>query len=389
MKLKYKMIFKLGFLGKNRIKLLASLIIGVIIMTVAQSCSASLYSAEDTRQEKIENSEQYDDGKFKNKKETNLMSVGSFFTTMWEWMFGDGIRTPEMDLPSKKLDWNSFAAKDTANLKASWMGHSSVVLNLNGKIVLTDPVYENSVSFVGPSRFNDNLPLNIDEIKEIDLVVISHNHMDHLNFKTIKNLKDRVKYFAVPLGVGSYLEDDCEVPVEKIIELDWWEEFRIDDELFIAATPAQHFSGRGLTDSDKSLWASWVIKGKNHSVYFTGDSGYFSEFKNIGEKYGPFDLTMVECGQYNEKWKLIHMMPEESVQAHVDVKGKYMLPIHWGAFRLSFHDWFDPINRAVAEAEKQNVKLTTPIIGEVIDFQNNIPSEKWWLNYIKDENNEE
>lgn len=384
MKSKYKFFNGSKLLKKHSVKFLIIFLTGIIVMSLIQACSGSLYSADDIRQEKIENSKQFSDGKFRNEEETNLMSVGGFFTTLWEWTFGDEIRTPEMDLPSVPFNISEFNSKDENQLKLSWMGHSSAVINLDGKLILTDPVFSKGVSFVGPFRFNDNLPVGLEDFPEIDLVVISHNHLDHLNFKTIEKIKDKVKVFAVPLGVGSYLAE-CEIDKNKIIELDWWEEAVIDDGLFIAATPAQHFSGRGLTDSDKSLWASWVIKGKNHKVYFSGDSGYFDEFKNIGEKYGPFDITLMECGQYNEKWKKIHMFPEESVQAHIDVKGRVMLPIHWGAFRLAMHDWFDPIERAVASADEKNVKLATPQIGEVLDLSKEIPVNKWWRNYIKEQ----
>lgn len=388
MKLKYKLLQESKLIQKNRIKLLITLLVGIVIMSVAQSCSASLYSTDDIRQYKIENSSQFSDGKFRNVANTNLMSVGGFFKTTWQWLFGGGVRTPEMDLPSVKLNLLSFASKDSNQLQVSWMGHSSVVINLDGKIILTDPVFENNVTFIGPNRFNDNLPVNISEFQEIDLVVISHNHMDHLNYETIRQIKDKVKVFAVPLGVGLYLEEDCEVDKNKIIELDWWEEARIDEGLFIAATPAQHFSGRGLTDSDKSLWASWVIQGRNHKVYFSGDSGYFNGFEEIGNKYGPFDLTFMECGQYNEKWAKIHMMPEESVKAHIDLKGKIMLPIHWGAFRLAMHDWFDPIERAVKYAGENKVNVTTPMVGEVINIKEKVPSTHWWKNYIKKQDDE-
>lgn len=386
MRLKFiKIISESEMFRKNKIKFLVIALSGIIVMAVMQSCSCgNLYSKGDIRQEKIENSEQYDDGKFANKEEVNPVSAGTFFSTMWEWMFGGGTRTPELDIESVPLDIESFNTKDDNQLKVSWMGHSSVIINLDGKLILTDPVYSEKVSFVGPSRFNDNLPVKISDLPEIDLVVISHNHMDHLDFDTIKEIKDRVKKFAVPLGVSAYLED-CDVDMNKVIELDWWEEAIVDDKIKVAATPAQHFSGRSLTDSDKSLWASWVIQGSNHKVYFSGDSGYFEGFKEIGEKYGPFDITLIECGQYNERWGGIHMFPEQSVQAHIDVKGKLMLPIHWGAFKLAMHDWFDPVKRAVAASNEKGTKITTPQIGEVVDLAKEIPVKHWWKNYIKEE----
>ncbi len=160
--------------------------------------------------------------------------------------------------------------------------------------------------------------------------------------------------------------------------MDWWEEFRYDDKLVIAATPSQHFSGRGLTDRNKTLWASWVIRADNHNVYFSADGGYGSHFKEIGEKYGPFDMTFMECGAYNERWHHIHMYPEETIQAHIDVKGNIMHPIHWGTFNLALHAWYEPMVRASKAADEHNIKMATPVVGETTIFGEYIPSERWW-----------
>ena len=192
----------------------------------------------------------------------------------------------------------------------------------------------------------------------------------------IKLLKDKVEHFVVPKSVGKYLVK-WGVAVDKITELDWWQSTNISDIEFIA-TPTQHFSGRGLFDRDETLWASWVIRSSNHSLFFSGDSGYFSGFKEIGEKYGPFDLTMVETGAYNELWSEIHMTPEESIQAHIDLQGKVMMPIHNGTFDLALHDWSEPLERVALAAEQYHVTLSTPVFGERYSIGDTAVNSRWW-----------
>ncbi len=212
-------------------------------------------------------------------------------------------------------------------------------------------------------------------LPSIDAILISHDHYDHLDYGSIRQLKDKTKYFFVPLGVGAHLQH-WGVEASKITELDWWQSADIDGMTF-TATPARHFSGRGLTDRDKTLWASWVIKGQDNNIYFSGDSGYRTHFKQIGEQYGPFDFTMIECGQYNEKWEAIHMMPEQSLQAHIDLQGKMMMPIHWGAFNLAVHPWKEPVERLL-KAKKEDMMIATPVIGESFVLSQALPDARWW-----------
>ena len=193
-----------------------------------------------------------------------------------------------------------------------------------------------------------------------------------------KKLKDKVDKFYVPLGIKAHLTS-WGVDATKITEFDWWENINFKGVEFISA-PARHFSGRGITNRNSTLWCSWVLKSDNSNIFFSGDSGYGKHFKEIGEKYGPFDFAMVECGQYNEQWSQIHMTPEETIQASIDVKSSLTMPIHWGSFKLALHSWDDPIIRVSAQAKVLNVKITTPKIGEAIVLsEENYPSEKWWL----------
>lgn len=226
-------------------------------------------------------------------------------------------------------------------------------------------------------RYSGTFSLEREDLQEIDAIIISHNHYDHLNYKSIMQLKDRAKHFYVPTGVAQYLIK-WGVSPSKISEHNWWDEVTFDNIKLVCA-PARHFSGRSMTDRDRSLWCSWLILGQETKVFFSGDSGYAPHFKEIGDKYGPFDLTLMECGQYDPRWSAIHMLPEETVQAHIDVKGELLLPIHWGAFTLALHEWSDPIERVTKEAKRLGVNITTPQIGDSITLKSkDYPSAAWW-----------
>ena len=252
------------------------------------------------------------------------------------------------------------------------------IVTLSIEIWLTDPVFSeraSPVQWMGPKRFHA-VPLELEGIKTIKGVVISYDHYDHLDKSTIQLLKDRVEHFIVPLGVDKHLLD-WGVPKEKIHVLDWWQEITIDEIKFVA-TPAQHFSGRGVFDGNETLWASWVIKTSQHSLFFSGDSGYFDGFKLIGERYGPFDLTMMETGAYDKDWADIHMLPEQSVQAHIDLNGRVLMPIHNGTFDLALHPWYEPFARLSKAATSHNIEIATPIMGEEVLLNQPRVNQRWW-----------
>ena len=349
---------------------------GLSLMLINQSCISARYKSGDTKMQKIENSSHYHDGNFKNSGEWHYSPL-EFTSTMWDFLFKKDHRTPETELPRQQADLKYFKCNDKDKLNVTWLGHSSLMINLDGYKILTDPVFESKVSFFGPRRYNGDVPLETNDLPNIDIIIISHNHYDHLNKFSIQLLKDKTSKFIVPLAVGAQLED-WGVPRSKIVEMDWWENLKINSNLEITATPAQHFSGRGLTDRNKTLWASFVIKGPIHKIFYSGDSGYFSGFKQIGEIYGPFDMTFIETGAYNEKWHFIHMFPEETVQAHLDLNGKVLHPIHWGTFNLSLHSWFEPMQRLTEKADMLNVVTATPVVGETTIFEEYIPNTKWW-----------
>jgi len=327
---------------------------------------------------KIQASPQYKDGIFTNPK---VLEMSPSFGMIKKYLFGKEQRSPEEALPQKLIDLNLLESADSSYLKVTNAGHSSLLIYMDGYRILTDPVYEAKISPVGPTRFSEEIPLDPTELRDIDVVVISHNHYDHLNKYSIKTIHSEVSRFIVPLGVGAQLEK-WGVPREKITELDWWDSYDFDEKLTITSTPSQHFSGRGITDRNKSLWTSYVIATLDHNIYFSGDSGYFDGFKTIGEKYGPFDIAFMECGAYNLEWAEVHMFPEETVQASLDLKAHFVWPIHWGTFNLALHDWFDPMKRVTLAAEANGVRLLTPVFGQVVEYPGRMQTVKWWAPYL-------
>ena len=286
---------------------------------------------------------------------------------------------PDKKLPVLEADSSSLA-NYAGPTRLMWFGHSTFLLQMSGKQILIDPMLTDMpapISRDAQRRYNEELPIEIEQLPRIDAVLISHDHYDHLDYKSIKRLKDKVSHFYVPLGVGVHLKA-WDVPEASITELDWWEEQEFEDLKFIA-TPAQHFSGRKIDNRNSTLWASWVIQSEKDNIFFSGDSGYNAHFKSIGEAYGPFDFAMIECGQYNQMWSKIHMMPEETVLAGVDLKAKKIMPIHWGAFTLALHAWDDPVKRVLIKANELNMPITVPRIGDFIMVKDApLYTDQWW-----------
>lgn len=258
------------------------------------------------------------------------------------------------------------------------LGHSTILMKLSEQYVLTDPIFSeraSPVQWAGPQRFHP-VPIDVNTLPEIAAVVISHDHYDHLDEGTIKLLAKTTQNFVVPLGVAKHLIG-WGVSPQRIHEMDWWQSVELNGMTF-TSTPSQHFSGRGLFDRNASLWSSWVIDSTAKRIFFSGDSGYFDGFKTIGEKYGPFDLTILENGAYNPDWSQVHMFPAETVQANLDLKGKAMLPVHNGTFKLSFHPWSDPLEQVTQLAEQKNMLVQTPIMGQPVLLGAEQAFAKWW-----------
>ena len=329
-----------------------------------------------TRLERISQSKNYRDGVFRNLSPTDVTLKGtSPVKLVRDYLNKSKANTPTAPLPSVKTDLNALPdAKPTV----VWFGHSSYLIKSKGVTVLMDPVFSGNaspVTFFGKS-FPGSDVYSAADMPPIDLLIISHDHYDHLDYKTITQLIPKVKKFYTALGVGAHLER-WGVPADRIVEFDWWESQTIRDDIRLTATPARHFSGRVFTQG-KTLWASFVLNIHGYTLYLGGDSGYDTHFAEIGQKYGPFDLALLECGQYGDDWPLIHMFPEEVVTAAQDLRAKTLLPVHWGKFALAYHAWNEPIQRLTKRAAEQQLDVTTPQIGEPVVIGGIYPQTIWW-----------
>jgi L-ascorbate metabolism protein UlaG (beta-lactamase superfamily) len=290
-------------------------------------------------------------------------------------------RNPVSPIPVYVIDWNKI---NSDNDSLTWFGHSAFLLSIDNKKLLIDPMLSpvvSPVSFVGRNRYEyseDIMLYLIDEMPSIDAVFITHDHYDHLDYRSIVKLNSKVSHFFVPLGCSAHLIR-WGIPEEKITELNWWEETEYQG-LTVALTPSRHSSGRNPFNIDTTLWGGWVILGNRTRIYTSGDSGYGPHFKQIGDKYGPFDITLIEGAQYDRNWPDLHMVPEQAIQANLDVGGKTMMLMHWGAFTLANHSWKEPIERALEEANEREVNIIAPQIGETVllDSDLQMPPTLWW-----------
>ncbi|MDB5105128.1 MAG: fold metallo-hydrolase [Fibrobacteres bacterium] len=324
----------------------------------------------------------YRNGRFINQIPTDMsMRPDKMIPMMWHY-FTTKVpdKIPDVPLPMMKVDPASVADRDSGIERLTWFGHSACLLETGGRKILFDPMFGDvpaPLPFLTTHRFNKELAIDPERLPRMDAVVISHDHYDHLDYGSILKLESKVDRFLVPLGVGAHLLR-WGVEASRITELDWGDSATQAGFTFVCA-PARHFSGRALRDASSTLWASWVVKAGAKRIYFSGDSGYGPHFAAIGRAYGPFDLVMMECGQYNEQWPAIHMVAGDAVKAVRELGGRLMLPIHWGAFALSLHSWYDPIRGATAKAGEMGVRITTPEIGEPVYYgTDKVPSEKWW-----------
>ena len=346
--------------------------IGIIMIDLWSAFGAR---ATGERLERMQQSEQYSGGKFVNGlpvEETKLFSV------LKRWIFEKTPnRTPEVAIPVIYRQGADFSSPSD-ELRVTWFGHSSFLVELEGKRILVDPVWGDYASLgavTGVKRFHAP-PIALDELPTVDAVVLSHDHYDHLNEPTIKALNESVPLFVVPLGVGAHLEH-WGVSSDRIKECDWWDRTSLGT-VTLVCTPARHFSGRSLRDRDATLWAGWAFIGQDQRAYFSGDTGMFPGFEDIGERLGPFDITMMESGAYDAAWPDVHMGPEQAVKAHQMVKGKLMMPVHWGTFALAFHGWTEPMERVLAAANESGVPVITPKPGESVTVAANPGIQRWW-----------
>ncbi|MBL7865584.1 MAG: MBL fold metallo-hydrolase [Cyclobacteriaceae bacterium] len=330
------------------------------------------------RLSRIQASPNYRDGSFQNIYPTQMLAEGASYPKMMrQFLFG---KQPNQEPPQALVTVKENLKTISPEVPSiTWFGHSSYLLTLNGKFILIDPVFSQRASpfqSMGSKAFPFTETYTIDDLPDPDLVILTHDHYDHLDHGVMLKLGRRAKAFAVSLGVGAHLES-WGVDPAKIREFDWWESAQVLPGIELTATPARHFSGRVFTRG-QSLWSSFILKGGGKKVFVGGDSGYDGSFAKIGSHAGGFDFAILECGQYDAQWPNIHMMPEETVQAAVDLKTSTMMAVHWGKFKLANHAWSDPIVRAYAKATELKMPIATPRIGQRMLLDQLVVGRPWW-----------
>lgn len=357
--------------------LYALVVLGLVLVgVVASGWTAMGTRASGARQERMTRSAHYKDGHFVDvmpRKEPPILKA------TWAWMTaGSDHRVPEGALPVVTRRRADYDQPPASGIRVTWLGHSSFIVELDGARLLVDPVWGERASpftWAGPKRFYAP-PLPFEDLPPIDAVLISHDHYDHLDFPTVERLLALDVPFVVPLGIGAHLEY-WGVPPERVVELEWWQSHTVAG-VQLVSTPARHFSGRFIVDKDATLWSGWAMLGSAHRVYYSGDTAMFPGFSEIGERLGPFDMTLIESGAYNALWTDVHLGPEQAVRAHQMVRGRLMVPVHWGLFDLALHSWVEPIERVLVAAGQAGVQVVTPRPGDMIDPGEALPVDRWW-----------
>ena len=368
-----------GYLKKTVLVIISLVVIGIIAGLLFMSFHPVFGGTPDAEQQEVyEELENYENGRFVNDTELEQgMDLSSLITLIRDWVDRRSNRIPQEKVPVMTPDWEMISGEEDS---LTWLGHSNFLLSIDEQVILVDPVFDDMVSplsFIGSRRFTEDIFHLIEELPTIDAVFITHDHYDHLDYQSILALKEKTEHFFVPLGVDAHLRE-WGIEKEDITAMNWWEEVEWQG-LNIAAVPARHYSNRTLFGANRTLWSGWVISGEEMNLYISGDSSYGDHFVEIGEVYGPFDLTLMEGGQYDHRWSDSHMFPEEAVQAHLDAQGDVMMLMHWGAFSLAVHDWNEPIIRALEAAEELGVQMIAPQIGETVQIKNlDLTITPWW-----------
>jgi len=354
------------------------------------------------RLQRVRQSKHYKDNHFENLVPTSVAREGvSIFKMLGDMRHRPASAQPLHPIPSVRTDLRALP-KDRVTIV--WFGHSSYLLQLHQTTILVDPVFSghaSPVSFLAKAYPGTGVYTAAD-MPEIDILLLTHDHYDHLDYTTVRQLMPTVKHYCTSLGVGAHLESWGIAP-DKITELDWWESWSVpvagvgaagadgpssgamsrgggevaDGTMTFTATPARHFSGRSFKRAG-TLWSSFVLKAAGYSLFLGGDSGYEEHFKEIGERFGPFDLAILECGQYGVNWPYIHMLPEQTVQAALDLRAAALMPVHWAKFTLALHPWDEPIRRLTVAAAGKGMPLATPIIGQPVVVREVYPHARWW-----------
>lgn len=368
----------------------AGLALATLVLVASTSWLASFGAdPEGARLERIRQSPNYTDGAFRTQVPTEKNPSGAISSTLRRQLFGKEQRVPPAPVPVVRRDAASIAALPSSGLRATWLGHATTLVELDGLRLLLDPVWEERPSpttLLGPKRSHP-APIDLDSLPPLDAVVVSHDHYDHLSMETVRALANsasqRTLKFVVPLGIGAHLER-WGIAADRIIELDWNESATLTthgDSVTFTAVPARHFSGRGILDllgtGNPTLFASWVFVGPRHRIFFSGDTGFHDGFATTGERYGPFDLTVIKIGAYDRSWPDIHLDPEQAVRAHTMLRGRTLLPIHWATFNLAIHEWNEPAERLIASAGSSGISFAMPRPGEPVEL-GSLPTAPWW-----------
>lgn len=353
---------------------IGGLLVLAVLGVIADAWASFGRGAEGTRRARMERSAQWREGHFENPQPLH----NDFWRSLTGLFDASADVSPARPVPTATGDTQRFDTPPATGLRVTWFGHSSMLIEIDGRRVLTDPIWSeraSPLSWAGPKRWYAP-PVALEALPPVDAVLISHDHYDHLDHQTLVAMKDWNTTFIVPLGVGAHLVS-WGVPEARIVELDWWERTEVGG-LGIVATPARHASGRTLFDKDATLWAGYALVGPRHRAFFSGDTGLFPAMRDIGAKLGPFDVTMIEVGQYNSAWPDWHIGPEQAVQAHRMLQGRVLLPVHWGLFSLAYHGWTEPIERVLAAAGAGGDTVFVPKPGQGIEPEALPASERWW-----------
>lgn len=340
-------------------------------------CNETRYGG--LRLERVKASPQFDGARFQNPSGKGAGLKGNPLPVLGEYFFGGGQRMPPGPLPLERPH-EAWRTRVSSGLRVTWLGHSTVLLEVDGFVLLTDPVFgerASPVSFAGPKRFHP-VPASLQELPPIDVVLLSHDHYDHLCASTMRALATQTMPIVTSLGVGARLEA-LGIAHERISELDWGEHTDIRG-LRLTATPCQHFSGRGTADRNKTLWSSWVIKSDRRTLFFSGDTGLTEQYEITAKQYGPFELVMLEVGAFHESWGDIHLGPENALKAFRMLGGGTLLPVHWGTFNLALHAWDEPAETLVRLAHEQKLRVLTPRLGQVFEPSHSETLPHWWKN---------
>ena len=357
-------------------------LVGVVVVWLSTNHFAAFGGSPDAA--RLRGSPEFVSGRFENPEPTSLMAGRKWVWALREWLFGKEMRAPICALPEVANTAARLAAPPASGLRVTWLGHSTTLIEIDGATVLTDPTWSERASpsrWIGPKRFSPP-PLALDALPHLDAVVVSHEHYDHLDEMTVRALAARGVPFHVPLGIGAHLLA-WGVPAAQIVEHDWWQDATLPGGVRLVSTPSRHFNGRGLPWRTGALWTSWSLVGPRHRVFFSGDTGPTESLREVARREGPFDVALIEIGQYNTAWGDIHLGPEGALDAFARSGARVLIPIHWGTFVLAYHAWSEPPEALVTLAAKRGVTVLTPMLGEPIEpAATPLPTTTaWWRAY--------